>query len=282
MPRSARRGGRRASGRCAHRLVDRQQPGIVRQQKRAGLRLDRHTNIFPDLHADRTVGEGPLEASDRALGESRALEAASIERRRPRQRAATIATDLERGTELVLEVEWFAAARRAHDNVQPVPVRLLEGGHEVLGVAVDVNVGVDPREIVALHRAPGTSKRPGRDQSQHVSSRQHHVTSFLPYCCALRGATDNRVVPSSQDSRRIEITLRAVRVFCRRSRPARSSLTVPCDCITCPFVRIASPFFVSQSRGANERDFGPYSRHAGHAIFVETMDSDGLGGRRDA
>ena len=85
--------------------------------------------------------------------------------------------DLERGAELLLQVERLVAAGRADDDVEPPPVRRLEGVDERRGVAVDVDVGVDPLEAPPSAARAARIRKGGRGQSKHVSAGRASVTS---------------------------------------------------------------------------------------------------------
>ena len=93
--------------------------------------------------------------------------------------------------ELLLEVERFVAARRADDDVEPAPVRLLERRRELWGVAMDVNVAIDPHEIRPppshVHYPQGTEAGTRRSTSRRVN-----IVSPLSFPCA-DGATAERV-----------------------------------------------------------------------------------------
>ena len=86
-------------------------------------------------------------AGDRSLGEIWIFEAAGIEGGCPGQCSTAVAGHLLGGAKALVEIERLTTARRADDDVQTSPVRLLDRGQKCRRIAVDVNVGVDPREV---------------------------------------------------------------------------------------------------------------------------------------
>src|SRR5262249_12424983 len=202
----------------------------------AGLRPDRHADVLPDLDGDGSVREGPAETADRALGEPRALEPAGIKGRCPGQSAAAVALDLEGGAELLLEVERLVPHGRADHDLQPAPPRHLERGNKRPGVAVDVEMGVDPLEVQFFRSTGCPEQRLGGNHAKHVAPGQHPDTSLFPSSTAGRqGAFDDRDVSGARSAR-------------TRSRPTRSIHDVRHSAQSFSKSRIASSFRPARAR----------------------------------
>ena len=85
--------------------------------------------------------------------------------------------------ELLLQVERFVATGRTDDDVQPPPVRRLEGGQQRRGVAVDMDMGVDPSEgrgvqdAVNAPKIDATTTYDGFDEPTKVSEKAANQTN---------------------------------------------------------------------------------------------------------